>query len=67
MLARGAMTTAKNDVFIFFIGGEEIEIWWWGGELADFQLVDGGTLLIPPVGKTLYIYIIHIHVIYVNI
>ena len=36
MVATGAMTTAKNDVFYFFywveltFGGEEKKIWWGG-------------------------------------
>ena len=49
------MTTTKNDAFIFLLGW--IDFWWGGeGEWANFWLV-GATSPIPPVGKTLYIYI----------
>ena len=41
----GAMTTAKNDVFISLLGWidfwrEGIRIWWGGGEWANFWLVE---------------------------
>ena len=55
----GAMTTAKNDVFILLLGWtdfwwEGIKIWRGGGEWPNFWLVGGLPHPPPPVGTTLY-------------
>ena len=54
------MTTTKNDVFIFLLGG--IDFWWGGKEGMSNSLAVGSTSSIPQVGKTLYIYICMVYI-----